>query len=178
LLIFLDESGFSERPSVRRTWSPRGQTPILIAPFNGKRLSAIASLITTPQAKQVGLCLRLQPGTVKQPQVLAYLKALKRHLRGRKAILLWDRLPAHRGARVQQWIASQSKWLTIEYLPPYAPALNPVEYLWSHLSRTDLAQFVGEDLNAVRQQARKAACRVRHRTDLGKAFLKHSGLFK
>lgn len=45
------------------------------------------------------------------------------------------------------------------------------------LSRTDLAQFIGEDLQAVRQQARKAACRVRHRPDLGKAFLKHSGLF-
>jgi transposase len=177
-LIFLDESGFSERPSVRRTWSPRGQTPIFISPFNWKRLSAIASLITTPAARRVGLCLRLQPGTVKQPEVLAYLKVLKRHVRGRQVILLWDRLPAHRGAKVQQWIATQQHWLTIEYLPPYAPELNPVEYFWSHLSRTDMAQFVGEDLDAVRQQARKAACRVRCRPDLGKAFLKHSGLFK
>jgi len=162
---------------VRRTWSPRGQTPILIAPFNWKRLSAIASLITTPQARRVGLCLRLRPGTVKQPQVLAYLKDLKRHIRGRKAILLWDRLPAHRGANVQKWIERESSWLTTEFLPAYAPELNPVEYLWSHLSRTDRAQFVGEDLNAVRGQARKAAGRVRHRLDLGKAFLKHSGLF-
>lgn len=178
LLIFLDESGFSERPSVRRTWAPRGQTPILIAPFNWKRLSAIASLITTPQARRVGLCLRLQPGTVKQPEVLAYLQTLKRHVRGRKVILLWDRLPAHRGGKVQKWVAKQSKWLTMEYLPPYAPELNPVEYFWSHLSRTDMAQFVGEDLDAVRNQARKAACRVRCRPDLGKAFLKHSGLFK
>jgi transposase len=176
LLIFLDESGFSERPSVRRTWSPRGQTPILIAPFNWKRLSAIASLITTPAARRVGLCLRLQPGTVKQPQIVAYLKALKRHVRGRKVILLWDRLPAHRGAQVQAWIATQSS-LTCEYLPAYAPELNPVEYFWSHLSRTDMAQFVGEDLKAVRRQARKAATRVRHRPDLAKAFLKHSGLF-
>jgi transposase len=177
-LIFLDESGFSERPSVRRTWSPRGQTPVVVAPFNWKRLSAIASLITTPQARRVGLCLRLEPGTVKQPQVLAYLKALKRHVRGRKAILLWDRLPAHRGSQVQQWLATQTAWLTMEYLPPYAPELNPVEYFWSHLSRTDLAHFVGEDLEAVRKQARKAASRVRHRHHLGKAFLQHSGLFK
>ena len=177
LLIFLDESGFSERPSVRRTWSPRGRTPILVAPFNWKRLSAIASLVTTPQARRVGLCLRLQPGTVKQPQVLAYLKSLKQYVGRRKAILLWDRLPAHRGAKVQAWIARQSNWLTMEYLPPYAPELNPVEYFWSHLSRTDMAQFVGEDLAAVRRQARKGACRVRHRPDLGKAFLKHSGLF-
>jgi len=115
---------------------------------------------------------------VKQPEILAYLRVLKQHVRGRKVILLWDRLPAHRGAQVQDWIASQSHWLTIEYLPPYAPELNPVEYFWSHLSRTDMAQFIGEDLEAVRRQARKAACRVRCRTDLGKAFLKHSGLFK
>ena len=178
LLIFLDESGFSERPSVRRTWSPRGQTPILVAPFNWKRLSAIASLITTPAARHVGLCLRLAPGTVKQPQVLAYLKALKRHVAGPKAVLLWDRLPAHRGGQVQAWIAKEAEWLTMEYLPPYAPELNPVEYFWSHLSRTDMAQFVGENLGAVRAQAHKAACRVRHRPNLGKAFLKHSGLFK
>lgn len=177
LLIFLDESGFSERPSVRRTWAPRGETPVLVAPFNWKRLSAIASLITTPTARRVGLCLRLQPGTVKQPQVLAYLKALQRHVRGRRVLLLWDRLPAHRGAKVRTWIGKQSAWLSTEYLPSYAPELNPVEYFWSHLSRTDLAHFVGEDLAAVRRQARKAASRVRHRPDLGKAFLKHSGLF-
>jgi transposase len=148
-----------------------------VAPFNWKRLSAIASLITTSTVRHVGLCLRLQPGTVKQPQILAYLKALRRHVRGRRTILLWDRLPAHRGAQVQTWIANQVSWLTMEYLPPYAPELNPVEYFWSHLSRTDMAQFVGEDLEAVRRQARRAAQRVRHRPDLGKAFLKHSGLF-
>ncbi|MCA9097239.1 MAG: transposase [Planctomycetaceae bacterium] len=121
---------------MRRTWSPRGQKPILMAPSNWKCLSAIASLITTPAARRVGLCLRLQLGTVKQPEVLAYLKVLKRHVNGRNEILLWDQLPAHRGTKVQDWIAGQSNWLTIEYLPPYAPELNPVEYFWSHLSRT------------------------------------------
>jgi len=177
LLVFLDESGFSEAPPVQRTWAPRGQTPILVTPFNWKRLSAIASLVTTPTARRVGLCLRLHPGSIKQPQIIAYLRALKRHVRGRKVILMWDRLPAHRGENVQSYIAGQATWLTAEYLPPYAPELNPVEYFWSHLARTDMAQFVGEDLVAVRSQARKAACRVRHYADLGKAFLKHSGLF-
>lgn len=177
MLIFLDESGFSESPSVRRTWAPRGQTPILVTPFNWKRLSAIASLITTASARRVGLCLRLHPGSVKQPQIITYLRALKRLLHGRKAILLWDRLPAHRGAEVQRYLQRQSSWLTTEYLPPYAPELNPVEYFWSHLSGTDMAHFVGENLNAVRHQARRGACRVRCRPDLGRAFLKHSGLF-
>lgn len=177
LLIFLDESGFSESPTVRRTWAPRGQTPVLVVAFNWKRLSAIASLITTPAARRVGLCLRLHPGSIKQPQIIEYLRALKRHLRGRKAILLWDRLPAHRGAKVQAYLERQSSWLSTEYLPPYAPELNPVEYFWSHLSGTDMAHFIGENLDDVRRQAQRGACRVRRKPDLGRAFLKHSGLF-
>ena len=178
MIVFLDESGFSEAPSVQRTWSPRGRTPILVAPFNWKRASAIASLITTPAARRVGLCLRLHGGTVKQPQVIAYLRALKQHVGDRKVMLLWDRLPAHRGGDVRRHLARQASWLTVEYLPPYAPELNPVEYFWSHLARTDMAQFVGEDLDAVRRRVRGAAAKVRRREDLGKAFLKHSGLFK
>lgn len=177
LLIFLDESGFSESPSVRRTWAPRGQTPIVVAPFNWKRLSAIASLIATPSARRVGLCLRLHPGTIKQPQIIDYLRALKRHVKGRKVILLWDRLPAHRGGDVQAHIARQAAWLTAEYLPPYAPELNPVEYFWSHLSGKELAHFPADNLDAVRRQARRGACRVCRRPELGRAFLKHSGLF-
>lgn len=177
LLVFLDESGFSESPVVCRTWAPRGQTPLLIAPFNWKRLSAIASLITTPAARRVGLCLRLHPGSIKQPQIIAYLCALKRHVHPRQVILLWDRLPGHRGARVQGYVRRQAAWLKTEYLPPYAPELNPVEYFWSHLSRTDLANFSGQDLSAVRRQVRRGSAKVRHRNNLGRAFLKHSKLF-
>jgi transposase len=177
LLVFLDESGFSQSPVVRRTWAPRGQTPLLVAPFNWKRLSAIASLVTTPAARRVGLCLRLHAGSIKQPQIIAYLRALKRHVRPRQVILLWDRLPAHRGGRVQAYLRRQTAWLEAEYLPAYAPELNPVEYFWSHISRTDLAQFVGDDLSAVRKKVRSAGAKVRQRTNLGRAFFKHSKLF-
>lgn len=176
-LIFLDESGFSQSPVVRRTWSPRGQTPILIAPFNWKRLSAIASLITTLSLRQVGLCLRLHSGSIKQPQLIEYLRALKRHLRGRKAILLWDRLPVHRGGKVQAELRRHARWLSVEWLPAYAPELNPVEYVWAYLDGTDLANFVSDDLTGIGRQVRRATNRIRHRPNLGRSFIKHSGLF-
>ena len=177
LLVFLDESGFSESPSIRRTWAPRGQTPILVVPFNWKRLAAIASLITTSAGRRVGLCLRLMPGTVDKWRVRKYLRELKRHVHRRRTILLWDRLPAHRSAEVQAYLRRQRDWLTMEYLPTYAPELNPVEYLWAHLSGTDLANLSADNLKEVRRQVRKAASRVRQRVPLGRAFLKHSGLF-
>jgi hypothetical protein len=43
-IVFQDESGVSERPSVRRAWAPRGQTPVLIHAFNWGKISVAAAL--------------------------------------------------------------------------------------------------------------------------------------
>jgi hypothetical protein len=44
-LVFVDESGLSERPHRVRTWAPRGQTPVLLQyHFNWKVLSAAAGI--------------------------------------------------------------------------------------------------------------------------------------
>ena len=36
--------------------------------------------------------------------------------------------------------------IQITYLPPYAPDLNPVEYLWAWLKRQALANYCPNDL--------------------------------
>ena len=43
-IVFIDESGLSERPHRVRTWAPRGQTPVLQYHFNWKVLSAVAGI--------------------------------------------------------------------------------------------------------------------------------------
>jgi hypothetical protein len=43
-LVFLDESGVSLLPNVRRTWAPRGRPPLLRHHFNWKRASMAAAL--------------------------------------------------------------------------------------------------------------------------------------
>src|SRR5262245_23051647 len=43
-LVFEDESGLSQQPVVRRTWAPRGETPVLTHPFNWQRLSVAVAL--------------------------------------------------------------------------------------------------------------------------------------
>ena len=67
---------------------------------------------------------RLYPGAVKKAQVLDFLQALVRHLR-LPLLVVWDRLPGHRSRLVQDYIASLQGWIHQEYLPPYAPELNP-----------------------------------------------------
>ena len=63
LIVFEDESGVSLLPSVRATWAPRGQTPVLRHPFNWQRLSLAVALIYEPDASDAHLVFEVRPGT-------------------------------------------------------------------------------------------------------------------
>src|ERR1700724_1704652 len=125
IIVFIDESGLSERPHRCRTWAPRGQTPVLQYHFNWKTLSAMAGVTWW------NFCFRLFPGAIKSPQVVEFLEHLLRHLPG-KLLIIWDGLPSHRSHLVRDFVRQQRARLWLEFLPAYAPELNPVEYLWSH----------------------------------------------
>lgn len=176
-LCFLDESGFSDRPVVQRTWSPKGTTPIIKDAGSWTSLSAIASLVTVPDMSRTRLLLRIQRGAIRNPDIEVYLKTLKRHVQGHKVLLLWDRLPAHRSKATQQFLEKQGSWLETFHFPSYAPELNPVEYFCSYIDRNNLANFCGNGPMEVTRQVQRAGNRIRHKSNLSKAFLKHSRLF-
>lgn len=143
--------------------------------FNWKRLSLIGAL-ALGNHQQVRLFLKVQPKTITSETVVQFLQSLRRHVKG-SVVLLWDGLQTHRSGETREYLEANQSWLTTERFPAYAPELNPVEYLWNHLSATDLANYCADDLTALARQIRKGARRVRRRQDLGWAFLKHSRLF-
>ncbi len=175
-IVHLDESGFSQRPSIVRTWAPRGQTPILRMHFNWERLAVIGALAVAPDLSRVRTFLSFKPGGMDGSTVIAFLRSLRRHVHA-PVLLVWDRLPAHIKRSTQDWIAGQRHWVELEWLPPYAPELNPVESLWAHLDATHLANFAPDDLAELKAQVRRGVRRVRRTDDLAFAFLKHSGLY-
>jgi len=160
---------------VRRTWWPKGVTPVLKTPFNWKRVSAIGALALAPDRRRVRTFLSLQPGPIRAEQVIVFLRSLRRHLPG-KGLLVWDRLGAHRSWLTKIHLADQKRWLEVEWLPAYAPELNPVEYLWSHLKGGSSANYCADSLSALAGQVKSRLRRVRD-TDLAWSFLKHSGLY-
>ena len=60
-------------------------------------------------------------------------------------LIVWDRLPAHRSRLVREFIELSEGHIVMEYLPPYAPELNPVEYIWSYWKQ-HAAQCLSERL--------------------------------
>src|SRR5439155_814996 len=62
-IVFQDESGVSQRPPVRRTWAPRGETPVLIHAFNWAKLSLAVGLAFRWDFRRSGLFFQTRPGS-------------------------------------------------------------------------------------------------------------------
>lgn len=122
------------------------------------------------------LWFRTAPGDCNRHRVLAVLKALARDVRGRRIILIWDQLPAHKSALVRDWLQAQPHWLRIEWLPGYAPELNPAEPLWGNIKGCELANRCAETLADAASALRRGMRRVRCSRTLAWAFLRHTGL--
>jgi hypothetical protein len=175
-IVFQDESGVSERPAVRRTWAPRGQTPVLIHAFNWKKLSLCAALAYRWDGRRSRLYFQTRPESYHAESLIAFLRDLRRHLRGQQATLIWDGLPAHKSRLMQAYLQSQRHWLRVEPLPGYAPDLNPVETLWSNLKGQELANRCSQGLGEADTAVRQGMARVTHTKQLAFAFLHHAGL--
>ncbi len=99
MIVFVDESGISERPTRVRTWGLKGQTPITQFHFNWNHVSVIAGLTRTN-------CLfRLHEGSIKKEEIVEFLRALKTHLK-QPLLVIWDGLRAHRSRLVRLWTVS------------------------------------------------------------------------
>ena len=174
--MFWDESGVSLLPVTRRTWAPRGHTPVIRHHFNWKRASMAAGLCYGSRGGGAAVAFHQQAGAYNTDTLIQALGELRAFLGGQKATLLWDGLPAHRSLAMGAWLRRQRHWLVAERLPGYAPDLNPVEALWANLKGTELANLAGDTLAEVTTAAEGGIQRIRSTPHLAYSFLRHCGL--
>jgi DDE superfamily endonuclease len=175
-LVFFDESAISLIPPVRRTWSMRGRTPILRHRVAWKKASMAAALGYWPDATKARLCFHVQPDSYDTDSLIGVLEQLAGFYAGQRVVLLWDGLSSHWSYKMRAHLAKQCAWLQVERLPAYAPELNPVEGLWANLKGGELANFTGDTVPEVADQARHGIQRVCDSDRLVMGFLAHTGL--
>ena len=130
-LVFIDESGFLLIPSVRKAWSPVGQTPVLRHRYAHDRVSAISGIAVSPKRRRCTVYCHLYEDNIQGAEVAAFLRHLLRQIPGHLVVLL-DTGGIHHGDPVQALLGRTSR-LHLEPFPPYAPELNPDEGVWNHL---------------------------------------------
>ena len=133
VILMADEVGFMMTPSVKRTWATRACTPVV--PYRNRRqkkVSVLGAVALHPASGAVDLLCDFHPDS---------------YVRGAAG----GGVPAPRAGRVSR-ATCRSTWcgttcgaqepdrqrgrgranprLTLHYLPPYAPDLNPAEGVW------------------------------------------------
>jgi len=157
-----------------RTWAPRGETPIQHAWDRRDRLSVIAAISVSPVSHRLGLHNQIHRQNIRGPLMDDFLNSLHRQLR-RRIILVWDRLGAHRSSRAHLE-QTHRDWFQFEWLPAYAPELDPVEQCWNHAKCTDLANLIPNDLGELHDALANSLETQRRNPDLLRSYFEFAGL--
>ncbi len=160
-------------PTRRRTWNPRGRTPIVRYNYKHDRISAIAALTVAARRARLGLYVQLRQDNFKAVQVARFLRLLLAHLRGH-VILLWDGGQIHKGPAINA-VRDAFPRLHLERFPAYAPELNPVEQVWNDFKR-HTGNSLLRDKQDIRLSLHGSARRVRRNPDRLRSFVLASDL--
>jgi transposase len=93
---------------------------------------------------------------------------------GGPLVVVWDNLNTHVSGLMTELVTTRD-WLTVYRLPPYAPELNPVEPVWSHLKRS-LANLAKRNLSELTALVKARLKRMQYRPGLIEGFLASTGL--
>ncbi|TWA90681.1 DDE superfamily endonuclease [Azospirillum brasilense] len=141
VLLFGDESEALTHPYLAHAWAKKGADLRVPAPGQAAKVALLGILdwarrdlvVHTSRTKRSSdflvlldiLDQRYGPKPGREPQ--------------RPVVLVLDNGPIHTSKATRAALAAREHWLTIEWLPKYAPELNDIEEVWRDLKRHHLA---------------------------------------
>ncbi len=165
-IFFLDEAGFQSDPPLGRTYGLKGHTPVVQTSGQRQSLNVISAINARGEFWAATYTGKLDAE--------AFVVFLQNFMEGRqrKVFLIVDGHPAHKAKVVKTYVQSLGGRLELHFLPPYAPDLNPDEFVWSHMKakgvskrplkqNESLQKRIEQDLNAIkanRQLVRSFFC--------------------
>jgi transposase len=150
ILLYGDESEALTHPYLARAWAKTGADLRVPAPGQAKKVALLGSLDHAIRE----LVVHTSP-TKRSSDFVAHLEQLDR-LYGPKpgqpltpVVLVEDNGPIHTSKLAMAALATRAHWLTVEWLPKYAPELNDIETVWRDLKAHHLAHQTFDDIDAL-----------------------------
>jgi transposase len=133
-IFFLDEAGFQSDPVLGRTYGLKGRTPVVKTSGQRQSLNVISAVNARGQFWAV-----TYTGKLNAQSFVVFLGDFLRNQPG-KIFLVVDGHPAHKANLVKDYIQSLKGRLELYFLPPYAPDLNPDEFVWSYMKNNGVSK--------------------------------------
>lgn len=163
-------------PLVRRTWAPRGKTPVIRVTTPHERISAIGAMTIRRTPLRFGFHFHLPSDNLNFDghSTAEFLSGLRQRLRG-PITLIWDQIRIHSAVPVKEFLVKNPSIELVE-LPPYAPELNPVDYVWSYVKHARLANYCPNDLFELRKTITEELTNVKKHPRLLRSLFSGTGL--
>jgi transposase len=150
VLLYADESEALTHPYLARAWARRGADLRVPAPGQAKKVAMMGALDWVSRKLTV-----TTSRTKRSTDFIALLEQLDRlygpkpGVKTKPVVLVLDNGPIHVSRATQAALAARAHWLTVEWLPKYAPELNDIEPVWRDLKGHNLAHMTFSDADTL-----------------------------
>jgi len=175
-LAFIDETGFMLGPVIRRTYAPRGHSPVIKETDPHRKISAIGALLISPYRRRFRFRFHLleDDHNCRGPSVASFVAAVYQELAG-PLTLFWDDIVIHSASPVEVYLQQHPR-IVVETLPHYAPELNPVDRIWGYVKFDRLPNYTPPDLVNLRDRVTEEFRQVQSNESLLRSLFRATGL--
>ena len=163
-IFFLDEAGFQSDPPLGRTYGLKGHTPVVVTSGQRQSINVISAVTARGEFWAATYTGKLNAE--------AFVAFLQNFMKGRRgiALLVVDGHPAHKANIVKQYVQSLKGRLELHFLPPYAPDLNPDEFVWSHMKTNGVSKKPLKKNESMRKRVEKDIANIQGNPELVRSF--------
>jgi transposase len=163
-IFFADEASVRTNYHAGTTWAPVGQTPVVAASGKTRSISMVSAV--SPRGE---LHFQVYEVGIRKEEFLEFCKMLVEDM-GRPVFIILDNSQVHRSKILKEYAEQSSGMLTVFFLPPYSPDLNPDEWVWKNVKHDNLGRASVKSEAELAQFAQAALVKLKELPDKIRAF--------
>jgi DDE superfamily endonuclease len=158
--MFADEARFGRINRPRPCWAPAAIRPKVAAQLIRQYIYLYGAV-----APKDGTCVYLIMPTSDAACFQAFLDMVSRRFAREDILLVVDGAPNHRSGKLLM-----PDNITLLFLPPYAPELNPKENLWDEIREKIFKNYALKSMDAVQQKLKEAVLYIERNPQIVKSI--------
>jgi transposase len=147
VIFFADEASVRTNYHAGTTWAPVGKTPVVAASGKTRSVSMVSAV--SPRGE---LHFQVYEEGIRKEEFLDFCHMLIADA-GRPVFLVMDNSQVHRAKILKEYAANSNGMLTLFFLPPYSPELNPDEWVWKNVKHDNLGRACARNENELAEFA-------------------------
>jgi transposase len=154
-IFFADEASVRTNYHAGTTWAPVGKTPVVSGSGRTRSISMVSAV--SPRGE---LHFQVHETGIRQEEFLEFCKMLLADA-GRPVFLIMDNSQVHRAKILKTYADQSNGMLTLFFLPPYSPDLNPDEWVWKNVKHDNLGRASVKDESQLAEFANAALVKLK-----------------